>query len=161
LGTPRGHKGVDDLVEAVRALGDGVLLALVGADPSREGTRRWRQASFVKLVGEIPFDDVPRWLAAAAGVAVPPRARPRPVGQVPAKLFDAMALARPIVSTSVSMIPEILAGCGVVVPPGDVTALSGGIRQLLTDRPAAEALGRAARVRCQERYSFATARATL
>jgi len=161
LGTPRGHKGVDDLVEAVRALGDGVLLALVGADPSREGTRRWRQASFVKLVGEIPFDDVPRWLAAADVVAVPQRATTDTVGQVPAKLFDAMALARPIVSTSVSMIPEILAGCGVVVPPGDVTALSGGIRQLLTDRPAAEALGRAARVRCQERYSFATARATL
>jgi glycosyltransferase involved in cell wall biosynthesis len=161
LGTPRGHKGVDDLVEAVRELGDGVLLALVGADPAREGTRRWGRAPFVRLVGEIPFDDVPRWLAAADVVAVPQRATTDTVGQVPAKLFDAMALARPIVSTSVSMIPEILAGCGVVVPPGDIAALSGGIRRLLTDRPAAEALGRAARVRCQERYSFATARATL
>ena len=36
------------------------------------------------------------------------------VGQVPAKLFDAMALGRPVVSTRVSMIPEILDGCGLI-----------------------------------------------
>ena len=36
LGTPRGHKGVDDLVEAVGTLGPDVVLALVGVDPARE-----------------------------------------------------------------------------------------------------------------------------
>jgi glycosyltransferase involved in cell wall biosynthesis len=161
LGTPRGHKGVDDLVEAVRALDGAAVLALVGTDPARDGARRWAAAPFVRLVGEIPFDDVPRWLAAADVVAVPQRATSDTLGQVPAKLIDAMALARPTVSTSVSMIPEILEGCGVVVPPGDVRALAEGLRRLLADRPAAEALGRAARARCEARYSFTSARATL
>jgi glycosyltransferase involved in cell wall biosynthesis len=161
LGTPRGHKGVDDLVEAVRSLGSNVLLALVGADPAREGARRWASAPFVRLVGEIPFDEVPRWLVAADVVAVPQRATTDTLGQVPAKLIDAMALARPTVSTGVSMIPEILEGCGIVVPPGDVRALADGLRRLLADRPAAEALGRAARARCEARYSFTAARATL
>jgi len=161
LGTPRSHKGVDDLVEAVRALGPGVVLALVGVDPARSGAPRWSAPSHVRVIGEIPFDDVPRYLVAADVVAVPQRATSDTVGQVPAKLFDAMALGRPIVSTSVSMIPEILEGCGVVVAPGDVFALAGAIKRLLDSPDEASALGRRARERCEARYSFRVARAIL
>jgi glycosyltransferase involved in cell wall biosynthesis len=161
LGTPRGHKGVDDLVEAVGSLGKGVVLALVGVDPARSGAPRWAAASHVRVTGEIPFDDVPRYLVAADVVAVPQRDTTDTLGQVPAKLFDAMALGRPIVSTSVSMIPEILAGCGVVVAPGDVAALAAAIKRLLDDPAEAAALGRSARARCETRYSFKVARATL
>ena len=161
LGTPRGHKGVDDLVEAVGTLGKGVVLALVGVDPARSGTPRWSMASHVRVTGEIPFDDVPRYLVAADVVAVPQRDTTDTLGQVPAKLFDAMALGRPIVSTSVSMIPEILEGCGVVVPPGNVPALGAAIKRLLDDPAEAATLGRRARERCETRYSFRVARATL
>jgi len=107
------------------------------------------------------LDDVPRYLVAADVVAVPQRATTDTLGQVPAKLFDAMALARPIVSTSVSMIPEILDGCGLVVEPGDVPALAGAIKRLLDNAEEAAALGRRARQRCEARYSFRVARATL
>ena len=161
LGTPRGHKGVDDLVEAVGSLGKGVVLALVGVDPARSGAPRWSAAPHVRVTGEIPFDDVPRYLVAADVVAVPQRDTTDTLGQVPAKLFDAMALGRPIVSTSVSMIPEILEGCGVVVAPGDVAALATAIKRLLDDPAEAAALGRRARERCETRYSFKVARAVL
>jgi glycosyltransferase involved in cell wall biosynthesis len=161
LGTPRGHKGVDDLVEATRGLGDDVVLGIVGAGRLSAATERWRRCPWVRVLGQIPFDDVPRYLVAADVVAVPQRATTDTVAQVPAKLFDAMALARPIVSTAVSMIPEVLDGCGVVVPPGDVGALRSAIRTLLHDRAAAEALGTRARARCQARYSFTAARALL
>jgi glycosyltransferase involved in cell wall biosynthesis len=161
LGTPRGHKGVDDLVEAVGSLGPGVLLVLVGVDPARGAAPRWSGLPHVRVIGEIPFDDVPRHLVAADVVAVPQRDTTDTVGQVPAKLFDAMALARPIVSTSVSMIPEILDGCGLVVEPGNVPALAGAIERLLDDAEAAAALGRRARQVCEARYSFRVARATL
>jgi glycosyltransferase involved in cell wall biosynthesis len=161
LGTPRGHKGVDDLVAAVATLGDDVVLAIVGADPGGEAARRWAGVPSVRVFGEIPFDDVPRWLVAADVVAVPQRDTADTRGQVPAKLFDAMALARPIVSTRVSMIPEILEGCGVVVPPGDVRALASGLRRVLDDPTEAEALGRRARARCEADYSFRAARARL
>src|ERR1051326_2979181 len=69
----------------------------------------------------------PRHLVAADFVAVPQPATTDTVGQVPAKIFDAMALARPIVSTAVSMIPEMLDGCGVLVPPGDAVALAASL----------------------------------
>src|SRR5205823_3358407 len=113
---------VDDLVEATAGLDD-ARLVVVGADPASAAARRWAAREHVRVVGEIPFDDVPRYLVAADVVAVPQRATTDTLGQVPAKLFDAMALGRPIVSTAVSMIPEILEGCGVLVRPGDATAL--------------------------------------
>ena len=161
LGTPRGHKGVDDLVDAVGLVGGAARLVLVGADPAGEAARRWASHPWVRLVGEVPFDDVPRYLVAADAVAVPQRATSDTLGQVPAKIFDAMALARPIVSTAVSMIPEILTGCGVLVPPGDVVALATALRRLLDDPAGSAELGRRARERCREHYSFAAARAAL
>ncbi len=132
LGTPRGYKGLDDLVQAVGQLDAHVVLALVGVD-----------------------------LAAADVVAVPQRATSDTVGQVPAKLVDAMAMARPIVATAVSMIPEMLEGCGVVVPPEDPSALAKAIGGLLADPSRAADLGRQARQRCIAQYSFTSARATL
>jgi glycosyltransferase involved in cell wall biosynthesis len=160
LGTPRGHKGVEDLVEATAGL-DGARLVLVGAGAGSAAARRWAACEHVKVVGEIPFDDVPRYLIAADVVAVPQRATTDTIGQVPAKLFDAMALGRPIVSTAVSMIPEILEGCGVLVPPQNPTALRAALGRLLDDPAGAAELGRRARQRCAERYSFTAARAVL
>jgi glycosyltransferase involved in cell wall biosynthesis len=161
LGTPRGYKGVEDLVQAVSLLDERVVLAFVGVDPTSAWWSRWKAVPRVKMVGAVPFDDVPRFLAAADVVAIPQRATTDTLGQVPAKLIDAMAMARPIVATGVSMIPEILEGCGVVVPPGDPAALARGIDRLLADPAAAGELGRRARQRCVAHYSFAAARATL
>jgi glycosyltransferase involved in cell wall biosynthesis len=161
LGTPRGHKGVDDLVAAVGSLGPKTILCIIGADSASAAARRWAAQPWVRLRGAVPFDDVPRLLVAADAVAVPQRATSDTVGQVPAKLFDAMALARPILATAVSMIPEILGDCGVIVPAGDVGAVAGGLRRLLDDTAAAAELGRRARARCEARYSFRAARAVL
>jgi len=163
LGTPRGHKGVDDLAAAVARLGrPDVVLALVGVDPHSETARRLRATcGALRVVGRIPFDDVPQYLEAADVVAVPQRDTPDTWGQVPAKLFDAMALGRPLVSTRVSMIPEAIEGCGLLAPPGDVPALAHAIGHLLDHPEEAAALGRRARERAVERYSFASARAVL
>jgi glycosyltransferase involved in cell wall biosynthesis len=59
------------------------------------------------------------------------------------------------------MIPEILDGCGLIVEPGDVAALSAAIGRLLDDPAHAQALGARARERCVERYSFDAARRDL
>jgi glycosyltransferase involved in cell wall biosynthesis len=163
LGTPRAYKGVEDLAAAVSRLGrPDVALALVGADPGSETARALASRHpGIRLVGRVPIAEVPAYLAAADVVAVPQRESADTRGQVPAKLFDAMALGRPIVSTRVSMIPEILEGCGALVAPGDVAGLAGAIERLL-DRPGeARALGEAARRRAIERYSFEAARRVL
>jgi len=163
LGTPRGYKGLDDLAEAVTSLARAdVSLVVVGASlDSAAGRRILGRCPAATLLPWVPFEEIPSLLAAADVVAVPQRATSDTLGQVPAKIFDAMALGRPVVSTRVSMIPEILEGCGLLVEPGDVSALAAAMARLL-DRPAeAEALGSRARERCVERYSFQSARRDL
>jgi len=163
LGTPRSHKGIDDLSEAMRILArPDVVLAVVGCAPeSPTGRRLAALGSMVRLIPEIPFSDVPLYLAAADVVAAPQRLGPDTVGQVPAKIFDAMALGRPIVSTRVSMIPEILDDSGVLVEPGEPAGLARAIAWLLDHPAEAAALGRKARERCVARYSYAAARQAL
>jgi glycosyltransferase involved in cell wall biosynthesis len=163
LGTAREHKGVDDLVAAMDGLRrPDLALALVGTDPGSPGGRRLlARHPGLLLVPPIPFAEVPRYVEAADVIAVPQRDGPDTRGQVPAKLFDAMAMARPIVSTRVSMIPEILEGCGLVVPPGDPAALGAAIARLADDRALAVELGARARARCVARYSFTAARRDL
>jgi glycosyltransferase involved in cell wall biosynthesis len=163
LGTPRGYKGVEDLAAAVARLArPDVALALVGTDPgSRTGRALAARYPGTRLIGRVPIAEVPAYLSAADVVVVPQRESPDTRGQVPAKLFDAMALGRPIVSTRVSMIPEILEGCGGLVAPGDVAGLAAAIGHLLDHPAEADALGRAARRRAVERYSFEAARRDL
>jgi len=163
LGTPRGYKGLEDLASAVTALDrPDVVLAVIGASPgSPAGQRILHLCPRAKLLPWVPFEQIPAFLSAADVVAVPQRDTPDTLGQVPAKLFDAMALGRPVVSTRVSMIPEILDGCGLIVDPGDVAALSAAVRRLIDDPTEAQALGARARERCVERYSFDAARGAL
>jgi len=163
LGTPRGYKGLEDLAAAVASLGrPDVALAVIGASPdSAAGRQIVRLCPRATLVSWVPFDQIPAFLAAADVVAVPQRNTPDTLGQVPAKIFDAMALGRPVVSTRVSMVPEILDGCGLLVEPGDVTALAAAIARLLDDPAEAQILGARARERCVERYSFEAARREL
>lgn len=163
LGTPRGYKGLEDLAAAIASLGrPDVALAVIGAGPgSAAGRQIVRLCPRATLVPWVPFDQIPAFLAAADVVAVPQRSTPDTLGQVPAKIFDAMALGRPVVSTRVSMIPEILDGCGLLVEPGDVTALAAAIARLLDQPAEAQALGARARKRCVERYSFQAARREL
>jgi glycosyltransferase involved in cell wall biosynthesis len=51
-------------------------------------------------------------------------------------------------------IPTILDGCGYVVPADDPTALQDTIEHVLTHPDEARAMGRRARVRAVERYSW-------
>lgn len=62
-------------------------------------------------------------------------------------------MAKPIIASAVSDLPEILAGCGMVVPPGDPVALAAAIQSLLDDPKRAQALGESAREKCIREYS--------
>src|SRR2546430_7043726 len=109
----------------------------------------------------MPLEEIRSFPPAADVVVVPQRDTPDTRGQVHAKLFDAMALGRPIVSTRVSMIPEILEGCGLLVEAGDVSALGAAIARLLDDPGEAAALAPRAPERRVERYSLRAARPRL
>jgi len=166
LGTPRPHKGVELLIEAVKRLDSKVSLAIIGLDESNY-SRSVLELGSLKLGNRfIPFGvqqffSLPRFLSWADIVVIPQRMSLSSVGQVPAKVFDAMAMSKPIVATRVSDIPEILDGCGVVVEPGSSEALKVAIDYLLDNPQEAEILGRRARDKCVREYSYEAMRRRL
>ncbi len=78
---------------------------------------------------------------------------------LPVVLMEALALARPVLSTYVAGIPELVEPgvCGWLVPPGSVEALTQAIRTgLQTSLADLEQMGRQGRERVIQRHSAAT-----
>ncbi len=154
-GTPRPHKGVLELVKAVRSLDrEDVTVVVVGADDSEYVQDIERiGGDAVVTVPPQPFDEVPRWVAMADIVAAPQRQTAGLHGQIPAKVFDAMALGKPVVATAISDLPDMLDGCGVLVDEPTPEALAEALRSLVDDPGKRAAYGRVARSRAVEKYS--------
>ncbi len=157
LGTPRPHKGVDDLFSAFLNIQDpDIHLVIVGADdPSRPLGPHWEKVKDrVTVLPKIPFSRLPEHLSAADVVAVPQRATTDTMGQMPAKIFDAMAMAKPVISTRVSDIPEVLDGCGYLVNAGDTQQLADMINYVFQHPEEASQKAQQAREKCMRLYDI-------
>ena len=75
---------------------------------------------------------------------------------IPTVLLEAMASEVPVVSTTVSGIPELVESGrdGLLVPPGSPAMLADAIDQLLLDNNLRRNLGRAGRAKVSERFSI-------
>ncbi len=163
LGTPREHKGLEEAASALDRLGrDDVRFLIVGA---QQGTRYTREVlerlPLVVLLPPYSMPEAPDYLAAADVVVIPQRDTPFSRAQLPGKLIDAMAMARPIIGTAVSDIPRLLEGCGLVVPPGDVPALTEAFRWMFDHPAEAMAMGQRARERMVRGISYEAGRPVL
>ena len=164
FGTPREHKGVEDIVNAVNMINDSsVVFVVVGCSPdgAYENNLKKMGGEKIKLIYKVPADKIPYYLSMSDIIIVPQRQTTDTAGQIPSKLFDAMAMAKPIISTNVSDIPLILDDCGVIIEPGDIHELKDKIMWLLENPGLAESLGKKARERCMEKYSFEVIRESL
>lgn len=154
-GTPRPHKGVLELVKAVDSLDrDDVTAIIVGAGDT-EYVREIERVGgdSVRMFPPQPFDEVPRWVAMADIVAAPQRQTPGLNGQIPAKVFDAMAMGKPVVATSISDLPDMLEDCGVLVDEPTPSSLATALGILVNNLEQREEYGRKARQRAVENYS--------
>ncbi len=164
VGTPRAHKGLSDLVDAFRMCKVPARLRIVGGTLDRELVCSVTQLADSRIVLEPPVSlaalrDI---LAAADVVAIPQQTSAVSRGQLPAKLLDALAMGKAIVSTRVGDIPRWLADdAGVVVPPSDPRALAQALDDLLTDPARRARLGERARQRFLELGSFSVVRPRL
>jgi glycosyltransferase involved in cell wall biosynthesis len=76
---------------------------------------------------------------------------------IPNVLVEAMAMGLPVVSTSISGIPELVEHerTGVLVPPRDPPALAAALARLLADPHQCQQLGSAASLSVTERFDLA------
>ena len=155
------EKGVPVLIDAAARLareglefeleliGDGPLLPEIRARIAREGLERR-----VRTLGWANSDAVRARLAAAQVLVLPSFAEGLPV-----VIMEALALARPVISTYVAGIPELVEPGidGWLVPAGSVDALTAAMCAAI-QAPASEVerLGRAGRLRVLERHHVRT-----
>jgi colanic acid/amylovoran biosynthesis glycosyltransferase len=160
------QKGHGILVEAAARLGDdGVSfeLILVGDGPLRsqiEAHARDRGLKDqVRITGWKSGSEVTQELLAARALVLPSFAEGLPV-----VLMEALALQRPVISTYVAGIPELVTPgvCGWLVPAGSVTALCEAIRSALyTPTERLEAMGEMGALRVRQDHCALTEAAKL
>jgi glycosyltransferase involved in cell wall biosynthesis len=76
-------------------------------------------------------------------------------------LVEALACGRPIITSNISALPEIVSDAGLLVSPNDCEQLSQAIRKLLEDKNLATEIGQKALVRAKEFSWRKTAEQTL
>jgi colanic acid/amylovoran biosynthesis glycosyltransferase len=129
------QKGQLLLLEAVRCLaksGENLQLMLAGDGPLRSAIESYIQkhslSSFVRITGWVSGAQVKQLIRESRAMVLPSFAEGLPV-----VLMEALALGRPVITTYIAGIPELVRPCenGWLVPAGDVDALVHALTELL------------------------------
>ena len=157
-GVVRPHKGVELILDSLVALGDpSAALLVVGPETDHLVALRARAdyAPYLLCAGPQPKERMPEFLSLADAIVLPLRNDPLAHSQMPCKIFEAMAMGKPMIGSAVADLPEVLSGCGWIVPPDDPGAIAERLRWIFSHPAEAAAAGAALRQRCVERYSQA------
>ncbi len=164
-GTVRPHKGLEDVLMALDKLNQpDFRLVFVGGRDIGDGyieqlMERWKQ--WIIRIPQQPMEKMPFIVAAADLITVPQLESVISIAQAPAKLIDAMAMAKPILSTRVGDIPDILGDGGYLVDPNSPEQIAEIISSIFNNLDDALARGQKARVRCLENHSIESTAAKL
>ncbi|AWN45271.1 colanic acid biosynthesis glycosyltransferase WcaL [Methylobacterium terrae] len=134
-------------------IGDGESRPAIEAEIARHGV-----GDLIELRGWRSGAEVRAAIAESRALVLPSFAEGLPI-----VLLEALALERPVVTTTVAGIPELVdGGCGRIVPPGDGAALVGALRDILrADEATLARMGRTGRARVARHHDLGTLATTL
>jgi len=163
VGRLREKKGLDVLVDAcarLRDAGRDFECRIIGYGPEEERLREQIDGAGlsdrVHLLGKLTRDEVIAHYRQASVFVLPCRVlADGDRDGIPNVLLEAMAMQLPVVSTSISGIPEAVTdgANGLLVPPGDAGAIAGAVDRVLADRSFARRLGQDGRATVLEHFS--------
>lgn len=162
LSEQKGHLLLLDAMRTVFDRGSTFHLVLAGDGELRAEVERRVRAlgleAHVRITGWISSEEVRRELLAARALVLPSFAEGLPV-----VIMEALALRRPVVTTYVAGIPELVgADCGWLAPAGDAGALADAIEACLTaDGETLAAMGDEGRSRALSLHDVTTEAAKL
>ncbi len=150
------HKGYPELAVGMRMV-SGAALWIAGerltSDRGPDMAAMLRDAGLGERLRLLGYrDDVSDLMAAADIFALPSRFE-----GLPMSVIEAMLTGLPVVATDVrgpaeQVVPELT---GLLVPPGDASALATALRRLVADKSLRARMGKAGRARAAERYDEA------
>ncbi len=157
-------KGFDQLIDACAELARQNLhftCDIVGDGPERDRLQdkidKHQLQSRVTLSGSLPREAVFSKMRACDIFALASMVDRNGASDVfPTVILEAMSAARPVVSTQVAGIPEsvVHGETGLLVPPGNPTALAEALVQLMADPAARERFGNAGRARIEQHFEI-------
>ena len=155
-------KGFDDLINACAELARrriDFVCDIIGDGPLRETLQAKIEqldlSSRVNLLGSLSQDAVLEKLQAADIFALASTTDAQGATDVfPTVILEAMASTRPVVSTRLAGIPELVVDgqTGMLAPPGDSTALAHALEQLLRDPELRLRFGHSGRARIEQDF---------
>src|SRR6266581_1072819 len=155
-------KGFDDLIDACAELARrriDFVCDIVGDGPLRGSLeakiKSLNLSSRINLLGSLSQRAVLEALQAADIFVLASMTDAEGASDVfPTVILEAMASARPVVSTRLAGIPELVVDgeTGVLVSPGEPTALTEALAQLVCDRELRLRYGRAGRTRIEQHF---------
>jgi hypothetical protein len=155
-------KGFEDLIDACGGLARrqiDFVCDIIGDGPLREALQakieQLKLLSRVNLLGSLSQGAVLRKLQAADIFALASTTDAQGATDVfPTVILEAMASARPVVSTRLAGIPELVADgqTGMLVRPGDSSALAQALEYLLRDPELRLRFGHAGRARIEQHF---------
>ena len=114
--------------------------------------------AYATFTGNIPHTEMPAYLDACDILVSPhvPLADGSEFFGSPTKLFEYLAMEKAIVASNLGQVGEVIkeGENGLLVEPGDPTALAAAIQKLSTDPELRSRLGAAARVTAIEHYTW-------
>lgn len=152
-GTIRKHKGIDIIIKALDLVKrNEILFIILGVDENSKDEIPYRE--YIRTIPPQKFKDLPNYLQMADLVILPQKKSRSAQGQMPAKLYDAMAMSKPIIASKISDIPLVLKNCGLVFEPEDYIDLSKKIAYVFDNPKIASDMGVKARSKFINEYSY-------
>jgi len=159
------HRGIQTAISAMPRILTAIpeaRLVLVGSGSNelelREQAQKLGLGEAVEFTSRQPFDLVPSYITVSQVCLVPYIKSVQTNASAPHKLFQYMAMSKPVVVSSMASLSRIMeeTGAGLVYPAGDADALAEAVIRLHRDKNLAIKLGKAGLTAAKTKYNWET-----
>lgn len=157
------HRGIQTAISAMPEILSKIpqaKLLLVGSGGNETELRELAKTEKVEQAVEFtcwqPFDLVPSYIAASEVCLIPHIASGHTNTTIPHKIFQCMAIGKPLVVSSAKPLERIVkeTGGGLVFPSGDAEAFAKAVIRIHRDNGLAIKLGEAGKKATKQRYNW-------
>lgn len=157
------HRGIHTAISAMLIILEEIpnaRLLLVGKGPNEaelvELTKKTGIDYAVDFTGWQPFNRVPSYTAASRICLIPHIASGHTNSTIPHKIFQAMAMGKPVIVSSAKPLERIVheTGSGLIFPSGDAKALAEAVIKIWQDHNLEIKLGEAGKIAVKNKYNW-------